>query len=156
MCTLRNIFLLITFDIHYHYRLIVIFRQKILTQKDHTHSRIFSSIQEGWHHFIFILSLLTEVHLLNVRLHKEVVEPAELNFFFLNRSHKSRVKGHLRLKMTYLPENPGSEEDTTNHTEEVRIKQRGIGLSSVIKLLHFIFTRTRDLNKKLNTGGHQI
>lgn len=93
MCTLRNIFLLITFDIHYHYRLIVIFRQKILTQKDHTHSRIFSSIQEGWHHFIFILSLLTEVHLLNVRLHKEVVEPAELNFFFFLSQPQVSSKG---------------------------------------------------------------
>lgn len=39
-------------------------------------------------------------------------------FSFLH-SHKSRVKGHLRLKMTYLPENPGSEEDTTDHSEEV-------------------------------------
>uniref|UniRef100_A0A3Q3BZN2 E3 ubiquitin-protein ligase n=1 Tax=Haplochromis burtoni TaxID=8153 RepID=A0A3Q3BZN2_HAPBU len=33
-------------------------------------------------------------------------------------SHKSRVKGHLRLKMTYLPKNPGSEEETADQTED--------------------------------------
>uniref|UniRef100_A0A667WHY9 E3 ubiquitin-protein ligase n=1 Tax=Myripristis murdjan TaxID=586833 RepID=A0A667WHY9_9TELE len=34
-------------------------------------------------------------------------------------SHKSRVKGHLRLKMTYLPKNSGSEEDTADPTEDM-------------------------------------
>uniref|UniRef100_A0A8C5I5M0 E3 ubiquitin-protein ligase n=1 Tax=Gouania willdenowi TaxID=441366 RepID=A0A8C5I5M0_GOUWI len=34
------------------------------------------------------------------------------DFLLHPRSHKSRVKGHLRLKMTYLPKNPGSEEET--------------------------------------------
>lgn len=36
-------------------------------------------------------------------------------------SHKSRVKGHLRLKMTYLPKNSGSEEETTDQTEEADV-----------------------------------
>lgn len=31
------------------------------------------------------------------------------------------MKGHLRLKMTYLPENPGSEEDTTDQSEDVSL-----------------------------------
>lgn len=129
MYALGNIFLLIFMTIIIIFD--IIFRQKILTQKDHTHSRIFSSIQEGWHDSIFILSLLTpdvEVHLLNVSFQKEVVcARSRIHIFFVfvfHRSHKSRVKGHLRLKMTYLPENPGSEEDTTAHTEEVRRKQR--------------------------------
>uniref|UniRef100_A0A669DL08 E3 ubiquitin-protein ligase n=1 Tax=Oreochromis niloticus TaxID=8128 RepID=A0A669DL08_ORENI len=41
-------------------------------------------------------------------------------FYFLPfpHSHKSRVKGHLRLKMTYLPKNPGSEEETADQTED--------------------------------------
>uniref|UniRef100_G1N2I2 HECT-type E3 ubiquitin transferase n=1 Tax=Meleagris gallopavo TaxID=9103 RepID=G1N2I2_MELGA len=38
---------------------------------------------------------------------------------FLLYSHKSRVKGHLRLKMTYLPKSNGSEEETTEQAEEL-------------------------------------
>uniref|UniRef100_A0A8P4G1C3 HECT-type E3 ubiquitin transferase n=1 Tax=Dicentrarchus labrax TaxID=13489 RepID=A0A8P4G1C3_DICLA len=38
------------------------------------------------------------------------------DFLLHPRSHKSRVKGHLRLKMTYLPKNPGSEEETAEQT----------------------------------------
>uniref|UniRef100_A0A663EAN0 HECT-type E3 ubiquitin transferase n=1 Tax=Aquila chrysaetos chrysaetos TaxID=223781 RepID=A0A663EAN0_AQUCH len=40
-------------------------------------------------------------------------------FYFLFCSHKSRVKGHLRLKMTYLPKSNGSEEETTEQAEEL-------------------------------------
>uniref|UniRef100_A0A8C8A606 HECT-type E3 ubiquitin transferase n=1 Tax=Otus sunia TaxID=257818 RepID=A0A8C8A606_9STRI len=40
-------------------------------------------------------------------------------FYFLFYSHKSRVKGHLRLKMTYLPKSNGSEEETTEQAEEL-------------------------------------
>uniref|UniRef100_A0A672IP91 E3 ubiquitin-protein ligase n=1 Tax=Salarias fasciatus TaxID=181472 RepID=A0A672IP91_SALFA len=40
------------------------------------------------------------------------------DFLLHPRSHKSRVKGHLRLKMTYLPKNSGSEEETADQTEE--------------------------------------
>ncbi|XP_066540780.1 E3 ubiquitin-protein ligase NEDD4 isoform X2 [Hoplias malabaricus] len=39
-------------------------------------------------------------------------------FLLHPRSHKSRVKGHLRLKMTYLPKN-GSEEEQTEQTEDL-------------------------------------
>ncbi|KAM8876009.1 E3 ubiquitin-protein ligase NEDD4-like isoform 1-T1 [Synchiropus picturatus] len=43
------------------------------------------------------------------------------DFFLHPRSHKSRVKGHLRLKMTYLPKTSagGSEEETAEPTEDV-------------------------------------
>ncbi|KAI5611356.1 E3 ubiquitin-protein ligase NEDD4 [Silurus asotus] len=41
------------------------------------------------------------------------------DFLLHPRSHKSRVKGHLRLKMTYLPKNNGSEEEQTEQVEEV-------------------------------------
>ncbi|XP_043934900.1 E3 ubiquitin-protein ligase NEDD4 [Protopterus annectens] len=41
------------------------------------------------------------------------------DFLLHPRSHKSRVKGHLRLKMTYLPKNNGSEEENMEHTEEL-------------------------------------
>ena len=37
------------------------------------------------------------------------------------QSHKSRVKGQLRLKMTYLPKNTGSEEDAADQTEEMDV-----------------------------------
>uniref|UniRef100_A0A8D3CTM6 E3 ubiquitin-protein ligase n=1 Tax=Scophthalmus maximus TaxID=52904 RepID=A0A8D3CTM6_SCOMX len=40
-------------------------------------------------------------------------------FLCLSRSHKSRVKGHLRLKMTYLPKNSGSEEETADQSEDM-------------------------------------
>ncbi|KAG8001526.1 E3 ubiquitin-protein ligase NEDD4, partial [Nibea albiflora] len=40
------------------------------------------------------------------------------DFLLHPRSHKSRVKGHLRLKMTYLPKNAGSEEETADQTED--------------------------------------
>ncbi|XP_066557438.1 E3 ubiquitin-protein ligase NEDD4 isoform X2 [Amia ocellicauda] len=41
------------------------------------------------------------------------------DFLLHPRSHKSRVKGHLRLKMTYLPKNNSSEEDNSEPTEEL-------------------------------------
>lgn len=41
------------------------------------------------------------------------------DFLLHPRSHKSRVKGHLRLKMTYLPKNTGSEEETAEQTEDM-------------------------------------
>ncbi|XP_010295406.1 PREDICTED: E3 ubiquitin-protein ligase NEDD4 isoform X2 [Phaethon lepturus] len=41
------------------------------------------------------------------------------DFVLHPRSHKSRVKGHLRLKMTYLPKSNGSEEETTEQAEEL-------------------------------------
>uniref|UniRef100_A0A665U4R7 E3 ubiquitin-protein ligase n=1 Tax=Echeneis naucrates TaxID=173247 RepID=A0A665U4R7_ECHNA len=40
------------------------------------------------------------------------------DFLLHPRSHKSRVKGHLRLKMTYLPNSIGSEEETAEQTED--------------------------------------
>ncbi|XP_074901435.1 E3 ubiquitin-protein ligase NEDD4 isoform X1 [Buteo buteo] len=41
------------------------------------------------------------------------------DFVLHPRSHKSRVKGHLRLKMTYLPKSNGSEEEPTEQAEEL-------------------------------------
>uniref|UniRef100_A0A670KJC2 HECT-type E3 ubiquitin transferase n=1 Tax=Podarcis muralis TaxID=64176 RepID=A0A670KJC2_PODMU len=41
------------------------------------------------------------------------------DFLLHPRSHKSRVKGHLRLKMTYIPKNNESEEDGTEQAEEL-------------------------------------
>ncbi|XP_030626129.1 E3 ubiquitin-protein ligase NEDD4-like isoform X4 [Chanos chanos] len=40
------------------------------------------------------------------------------DFLLRPRSHKSRVKGYLRLKMAYLPKNGGQEEETTDLREE--------------------------------------
>lgn len=45
----------------------------------------------------------------------------QINNLCLSRSHKSRVKGHLRLKMTYLPKNSGSEEETPEQTEDTDV-----------------------------------
>ncbi|XP_010190020.1 PREDICTED: E3 ubiquitin-protein ligase NEDD4 isoform X2 [Mesitornis unicolor] len=45
------------------------------------------------------------------------------DFVLHPRSHKSRVKGHLRLKMTYLPKSNGSEEETTEQAEELEVRK---------------------------------
>ncbi|XP_041082693.1 E3 ubiquitin-protein ligase NEDD4-like isoform X4 [Polyodon spathula] len=50
----------------------------------------------------------------------DIERPYTFKDFLLHpRSHKSRVKGHLRLKMTYLPKNNGSEEDNEEQSEDV-------------------------------------
>uniref|UniRef100_A0A4W4FUZ1 HECT-type E3 ubiquitin transferase n=1 Tax=Electrophorus electricus TaxID=8005 RepID=A0A4W4FUZ1_ELEEL len=41
------------------------------------------------------------------------------DFLLRPRSHKSRVKGYLRLKMAYLPKNGGQEEDTSEMREDL-------------------------------------
>ncbi|XP_041442705.1 E3 ubiquitin-protein ligase NEDD4 isoform X2 [Xenopus laevis] len=50
--------------------------------------------------------------------HPRLERPYTFKDFILHpRSHKSRVKGNLRLKMTYLPKNNGSEDDTEQAEE---------------------------------------
>ncbi|XP_076432777.1 E3 ubiquitin-protein ligase NEDD4 isoform X6 [Peromyscus maniculatus bairdii] len=41
------------------------------------------------------------------------------DFVLHPRSHKSRVKGYLRLKMTYLPKNSGSDDENADQAEEL-------------------------------------
>ncbi|KAG2471356.1 NEDD4 ligase, partial [Polypterus senegalus] len=50
------------------------------------------------------------------------------DFLLHPRSHKSRVKGHLRLKMTYLPKGNGSEEDNTEQTDDLELLPASTGL----------------------------
>ncbi|KAM6181399.1 E3 ubiquitin-protein ligase NEDD4 isoform 3-T3 [Erethizon dorsatum] len=45
------------------------------------------------------------------------------DFVLHPRSHKSRVKGYLRLKMTYLPKTSGSEDDNAEQAEELEQQQ---------------------------------
>ncbi|KAL2790580.1 E3 ubiquitin-protein ligase NEDD4 isoform 4 [Daubentonia madagascariensis] len=45
------------------------------------------------------------------------------DFVLHPRSNKSRVKGYLRLKMTYLPKTSGSEEDNAEQAEELEQQQ---------------------------------
>ncbi|XP_055135211.2 E3 ubiquitin-protein ligase NEDD4 isoform X2 [Symphalangus syndactylus] len=45
------------------------------------------------------------------------------DFVLHPRSHKSRVKGYLRLKMTYLPKTSGSEDDNAEQAEELEQRQ---------------------------------
>uniref|UniRef100_A0A452VG28 E3 ubiquitin-protein ligase n=1 Tax=Ursus maritimus TaxID=29073 RepID=A0A452VG28_URSMA len=62
--------------------------------------------------YMFLVFIDTE----NPRLER----PYTFKDFVLHpRSHKSRVKGYLRLKMTYLPKTSGSEEDNTEQAEEL-------------------------------------
>lgn len=43
------------------------------------------------------------------------------NVCFLFNSHKSKVKGNLRLKMSYLPKSSGSEEENAEQGEEIEV-----------------------------------
>uniref|UniRef100_A0A672ZAB0 E3 ubiquitin-protein ligase n=1 Tax=Sphaeramia orbicularis TaxID=375764 RepID=A0A672ZAB0_9TELE len=46
------------------------------------------------------------------------------DFLLHPRSHKSRVKGHLRLKMTYLPKDSGSDQEPADQTEDTDVSPR--------------------------------
>lgn len=50
-----------------------------------------------------------------------------MKYLSLSSSHKSRVKGFLRLKMAYLPKNGGQEEENNDQRDEseVRLNARG-------------------------------
>ncbi|XP_077174342.1 E3 ubiquitin-protein ligase NEDD4 isoform X2 [Paroedura picta] len=50
------------------------------------------------------------------------------DFVLHPRSHKSRVKGFLRLKMTYLPRSQGAEEDGTEQAEELELREPEVSL----------------------------
>uniref|UniRef100_A0A4W6BZF6 E3 ubiquitin-protein ligase n=1 Tax=Lates calcarifer TaxID=8187 RepID=A0A4W6BZF6_LATCA len=64
--------------------------------------------------FLFIVLFLSQTENPNTE------RPYTFKDFLLHpRSHKSRVKGHLRLKMTYLPKNSGSEEETADQPEDM-------------------------------------
>ncbi|XP_074090713.1 E3 ubiquitin-protein ligase NEDD4 isoform X1 [Macrotis lagotis] len=45
------------------------------------------------------------------------------DFLLHPRSHKSKVKGYLRLKMTYIPKTNGSEDENTEQAEELEVQQ---------------------------------
>uniref|UniRef100_A0A8C5ZP71 E3 ubiquitin-protein ligase n=1 Tax=Marmota marmota marmota TaxID=9994 RepID=A0A8C5ZP71_MARMA len=67
-------------------------------------------------YFIFFFSHFLLGHYKNPRMER----PYTFKDFVLHpRSHKSRVKGYLRLKMTYLPKTSGSEEDNAEQAEEL-------------------------------------
>ncbi|XP_063268527.1 E3 ubiquitin-protein ligase NEDD4 isoform X3 [Prinia subflava] len=68
------------------------------------------------------------------------------DFVLHPRSHKSRVKGHLRLKMTYLPKNNGSEEETTEQAEELEQQQESPPLPSGWEERQDILGRTYYVN----------
>ena len=48
-----------------------------------------------------------------------------MNNCFLFHSHKSRVKGYLRLKMTYLPKH-GSDDENADQAEELEVRVQGM------------------------------
>lgn len=68
----------------------------------------------------------------------------ELLFSFY--SHKSRVKGYLRLKMTYLPKTSGSEDDNTEQAEELEVRFYKYLVKLRRKISNFLFYYT--LKKK--------
>uniref|UniRef100_A0A672Z9F0 HECT-type E3 ubiquitin transferase n=1 Tax=Sphaeramia orbicularis TaxID=375764 RepID=A0A672Z9F0_9TELE len=62
---------------------------------------------------------LTSVFRVSVTENPNTERPYTFKDFLLHpRSHKSRVKGHLRLKMTYLPKDSGSDQEPADQTED--------------------------------------
>lgn len=53
-------------------------------------------------------------------------------------SHKSRVKGYLRLKMAYLPKQGGQEEEAGEMREEAEVQSWPPVLLNLLKLIIFI------------------
>lgn len=53
----------------------------------------------------------------------------------LSHSHKSRVKGFLRLKMAYMPKNGGQDEENSEQREDMEVRVSGVGLSSLPKII---------------------
>ncbi|KAF5925402.1 hypothetical protein HPG69_001847 [Diceros bicornis minor] len=66
----------------------------------------------------FVLHPRRKYNNLHILSALDVTTSAERTLF-KEKSHKSRVKGYLRLKMTYLPKTNGSEEDTAEQAEEL-------------------------------------
>lgn len=60
--------------------------------------------------------------------------PSLLTGFLLSRSHKSRVKGFLRLKMAYLPKNGGPDEDGGEPRDDMEV---GVRLGPPATRTHF-------------------
>lgn len=57
--------------------------------------------------------------------------------FLPSRSHKSRVKGFLRLKMAYMPKNGGQDEENSEQREDMEVSCRttGLGLFSLHQII---------------------
>lgn len=51
-----------------------------------------------------------------------------ISITFYSFSHKSRVKGYLRLKMAYLPKQGGQEEETGEIREEAEVRSQTLQL----------------------------
>uniref|UniRef100_A0AAQ4RMS3 HECT-type E3 ubiquitin transferase n=1 Tax=Gasterosteus aculeatus aculeatus TaxID=481459 RepID=A0AAQ4RMS3_GASAC len=79
------------------------------------------SLDPKWNEeFFFKVSLFLLFVFFSQTENPNTERPYTFKDFLLHpRSHKSRVKGHLRLKMTYLPKSPGSEEETVEQTEDI-------------------------------------
>uniref|UniRef100_A0A8B9KTA3 HECT-type E3 ubiquitin transferase n=1 Tax=Astyanax mexicanus TaxID=7994 RepID=A0A8B9KTA3_ASTMX len=75
------------------------------------------------------------------------------DFLLRPRSHKSRVKGYLRLKMAYLPKNGAQEEENTEMREEAEVR-------SLFQLYFFLFSLTLflspDLSGKSSGTAHKM
>lgn len=57
--------------------------------------------------------------------HQVFLALSSLFFFLSPSSHKSRVKGYLRLKMAYLPKQGGQEDEAGDIREEAEVRPRG-------------------------------
>lgn len=49
----------------------------------------------------------------------------------LSSSHKSRVKGFLRLKMAYMPKNGGQEDENSDQRDESEVRLNAAGSTRV-------------------------
>lgn len=66
----------------------------------------------------------------------------------LSSSHKSRVKGFLRLKMAYMPKNGGQEEDNNDQRDESEVRLNACGSIQVIRDSSIIVEKVVPLKDK--------
>lgn len=58
------------------------------------------------------------------------------DFLLRPRSHKSRVKGFLRLKMAYMPKNGGQDEENSEQRDDMEVRETAAALASFLAVSH--------------------
>lgn len=119
------------------------YRQKIQPWSDPIRLRIFSLDQEGeasgcrcpscFGHWFSLRKTSHSFRFVSFfKSHHKYERCNQVMSFITNslplRSHKSRVKGFLRLKMAYMPKNGGQDEENSEQRDDMEVSCRAAGL----------------------------
>lgn len=138
------------------------YRQKIRPWSDPIHLRIFSLDQEGealgcgcpsrFGHWFSLRKISASFFLCIFckSLHKYERCNQVVSFITISLplcSHKSRVKGFLRLKMAYMPKNGGQDEENSEQRDDMEVSCRtaSLGLLSLPRIIIIFYLRLCDL-----------